>query len=62
MKKLLLGMALMAASTSLWAQDKEDKDEEYELRGDQKFGYIVTEKGEKIEGVVNCWVKRKPHG
>jgi hypothetical protein len=66
MKKLLLGMALMAASTSLWAQDKDDKDEEYELRGDQKFGYIVTDKGEKIEGVVKLlgdektpWVNQK---
>ena len=65
MKKFVLGMALMASSVSLWAQD-DKQDEEYELRGNEKYGYIITEKGEKIEGIVKLmgtsetpWVNQK---
>lgn len=51
MKKLFLCLAMMAATATVWAQD-DKQDEEYELRGNEKYGYIITEKGEKIEGIV----------
>lgn len=50
MKQLLLSAAFMAMSFPLFAQ--EDDNEEYELKGNQKFGYIITEKGDKVEGIV----------
>ena len=54
----------MAISFSLFAQ--EDENEEYELRGNEKYGYIITEKGKKVEGIVKLmgneespWVNQK---
>lgn len=65
MKKLVLGLTLTALSFSVFAQD-DKQDEEYELRGNEKYGYIITEKGDKIEGIVKLmgneetpWVNQK---
>jgi hypothetical protein len=64
MKQLLLTAAFMAFSFLLLAQ--EDENEEYELKANEKFGYIITDKDEKIEGIVKMmgtpeapWVNQK---
>jgi hypothetical protein len=49
MKKTLLIAALTAVCFTVTAQDDND---DYELRGSEKYGYIVTSKGDKIEGIV----------
>lgn len=65
MKKILLSAAFIAMAFSLFAQE-DDKNEEYELRGNEKYGYIITERGDKIEGIVKLmgtaetpWVNQK---
>lgn len=65
MRLLVLCMAFMACSVSVFAQDDE-QDEEYEFRGNEKYGYIITDKGKKVEGIVKLmgtnetpWVNQK---
>jgi hypothetical protein len=65
MKQALLSIMLIATTLTLRAQD-DKSDEEYELRGSEKYGYIITEKDEKIEGIVRLmgtaqtpWVNQK---
>jgi hypothetical protein len=65
MKQFLLAAALLATTITLRAQE-DTKDEEYELRGTEKYGYIITEKGDKVEGIVRLmgtpetpWVNQK---
>ena len=65
MKHFILCAALLASTITLRAQE-DNKDEEYELRGTEKYGYIITEKGEKVEGIVRLmgttetpWVNQK---
>lgn len=63
MKKIILAIALMACFAPVSAQQD---DEEYELRGNEKFGYIIDKDGKKIEGIVRLqgtettpWVNQK---
>lgn len=49
LKKLLLTTALTVLPFALFAQETT---EEYELRGNEKMGWIINKEGKKIEGVV----------
>lgn len=59
-----MSAAFVAISFSVFAQ--EDENEDYELRGNEKYGYIITDKGKKVEGIVKLmgseetpWVNQK---
>ncbi len=64
MKKTILTGTLLAMSCFAFAQDSAD--EEYELRTNEKEGYIITKDDKKIDGIVklfgksdNPWVNQK---
>lgn len=69
MRKFLLTAALSAVCFSVFAQTDTTGDgnsDEYELRGNEKYGYIVTQDDKKIEGIVKLlgtpqtpWVNQK---
>ncbi len=63
MKKILLVSCLSIFAAPLFAQEAE---EEYELRGNEKYGYVIKSDDQKIEGIVklvggesNPWVNQK---
>src|ERR1700748_421509 len=64
MKKLFISAMLFAGSITLHAQDSDNLD--YQLKPGEKMGYVINDKGEKIEGVVklvgtsqNPWMNQK---
>ncbi len=66
MKKLLLCALLSTFTFCVFAQEDTAADEEYQLRGNEKYGYIINEDGKKEEGIVKLmgtdkapWVNQK---
>lgn len=50
MKKVLALSLFALVSFNAYAQ--EDNNTDYELRGDERYGYIIEKNGKKIEGIV----------
>ncbi|REC63703.1 hypothetical protein DRF65_03035 [Chryseobacterium pennae] len=50
MRKVLALCLFALVSFNAYAQ--EDNNTDYELRGDEKYGYIIDKNGKKIEGIV----------
>ncbi|AZB11565.1 hypothetical protein EG344_23405 [Chryseobacterium sp. G0162] len=50
MKKVLALSLFALVSFNAYAQ--EDNNTDYELRGDERYGYIIDKSGKKIEGIV----------
>ncbi len=66
MKTTILTLGLLSLSILSFAQDKDKDNEEYELKGNEKQGYIITKDDQKIEGIVklvgtdnNPWMNQK---
>ncbi|WP_343673434.1 hypothetical protein [Chitinophaga sp.] len=56
MKKSILTVGLFIFSMAAFAQDNADNDnEEYELKGTEKQGYIITKDDQRIEGIVKLY-------
>jgi hypothetical protein len=52
MKKSILTVGLLILGLATFAQDTDNDNEEYELKGTEKQGYIITKDDKKIEGIV----------
>lgn len=50
MRKLFFTALFAASSIAMYAQESDSLD--YELKPNEKMGYVITDKGEKIEGIV----------
>jgi hypothetical protein len=63
MRKILLFALFSLMTTSVYAQEENT---DYELKADEKFGYVIDKSGNKIEGIVRLagndmspWVNQK---